>query len=207
MLGRDEVQAPTSGVRRTKLAMRSSGHQSRDPSGQLLKTSFKRKTSSYREQTDYKVGHRRTCDRQRRSPAVLLCSKGGARGHYILLDDREDELEERKLDGKGLWTQALLARDELDGWSASVCSRGTRWKLRSRNRASLTCPHVSNFKSVYRSSAYVMPAETVFRAGNQCEEPAPILTQTQATSVRNKINGTSPHDANNSQYMAHHTET
>ena len=30
---------------------------------------------------------------------------------------REGVLYERKLDEEGLWTQTLLARDELDGWS------------------------------------------------------------------------------------------
>ena len=49
--------------------------------------------------------------------AFPLCSKGGARGHYILLDVRESVLDERKDDVVGLWTQTLLARDELDGWS------------------------------------------------------------------------------------------
>ena len=189
MLGRDEVQAPTSGVRRTKLATRDTGYQSRCRTGQIIKDIFWGKTLSYREQTDYTLGHRRSCDRQRRSSAVPLCSKGGARGHYILLDDREDELEERKLDVVGLWTQTLLARDELDGWS------GLRPYVADVPAGSF----VSNLRTAYRTSAYVKLAETVFRAGNQCEETPPILTQTQATSVRNKINGTSPHDANNSQ--------
>ena len=40
----------------------------------------------------------------------------GARGLFILLDDREDVLDERKQE-VGLWTQTLLARDVLDGWS------------------------------------------------------------------------------------------
>ena len=40
MLGRDEVQAPTSGVRRTKLAMRSSGHQGRCPTGKIIEDIF-----------------------------------------------------------------------------------------------------------------------------------------------------------------------
>ena len=40
MLGRDEVQAPTSGVPRTKLAMRSTGHQGRCPTRQIIKDIF-----------------------------------------------------------------------------------------------------------------------------------------------------------------------
>ena len=41
----------------------------------------------------------------------------GTRGLFILLDDREDVLDERKHEEVGLWTQTLLARDVLDGWS------------------------------------------------------------------------------------------
>ena len=46
-----------------------------------------------------------------------LCPTMGARGLFILLDDREDVLEERNHEEVGLWTQTLLARDVLDGWS------------------------------------------------------------------------------------------
>ena len=46
-----------------------------------------------------------------------LCPAMGARGLFILLDDREDVPEERKHKEVGLWTQTLLARDVLDGWS------------------------------------------------------------------------------------------
>ena len=87
--------------------VRSRGQLSKDKKGKL----------SYREQTDYTLAHGRTCGRQRRCPAVSLCFKGGAKGHYILQGVREGVLEERKLDVEGLWTQTLLARDELDGWS------------------------------------------------------------------------------------------
>ena len=41
----------------------------------------------------------------------------GARGLFILQGVREGVLEERKHEEVGLWTQTLLARDELDGWS------------------------------------------------------------------------------------------
>ena len=45
-----------------------------------------------------------------------LCSRG-ARGLYVLQGVREGVLDERKLDVVVLWTQTLLARDELHGWS------------------------------------------------------------------------------------------
>ena len=38
-------------------------------------------------------------------------------GLFILQGVREGVLGERKLEEVGLWTQTLLARDELDGWS------------------------------------------------------------------------------------------
>ena len=41
----------------------------------------------------------------------------GARGVYISPGVREGVLDESKDDEVGLWTQTLLARDELDGWS------------------------------------------------------------------------------------------
>ena len=40
----------------------------------------------------------------------------GAKGLIILLEVTEDVLEGRNHEGLGLWTQTLLARDELDGW-------------------------------------------------------------------------------------------
>ena len=40
----------------------------------------------------------------------------GATGVYVLPGVREEVNEERKHDVVGLWTQTLLARDELDGW-------------------------------------------------------------------------------------------
>ena len=46
-----------------------------------------------------------------------LCSTKGARGLYILQRVREGVLDERKDDEIGHWTQTLLARDVLDGWS------------------------------------------------------------------------------------------
>ena len=46
-------RSPTSGVRHTKLATWSSGHQSRCPTGQILKDIFWEKKLRYREQTDY----------------------------------------------------------------------------------------------------------------------------------------------------------
>ena len=50
-------------------------------------------------------------------PPSPLCSTRGARGLYAVQGVREDVLHERKDDVVGLWTQTLLARDELDGWS------------------------------------------------------------------------------------------
>ena len=41
----------------------------------------------------------------------------GARGLSILLDDREDVLDESKHEEVVLWTQTRLARAELNGWS------------------------------------------------------------------------------------------
>ena len=41
----------------------------------------------------------------------------GARGVYVLPGVREEVHEERKHDVVGLWTQTLLARVELNGWS------------------------------------------------------------------------------------------
>ena len=46
-----------------------------------------------------------------------LCPTLGARGLFILLEVSEDVLEERIHEDKELWTQTLLARDVLDGWS------------------------------------------------------------------------------------------
>ena len=46
-----------------------------------------------------------------------LCPATGTRGLFILQGVREGVLEERKLEEVGLWTQILLARDELNGWS------------------------------------------------------------------------------------------
>ena len=117
MLSRDEVQPATSGVRRTKLGVRSSGHQSRDPSGQLLKTSFRRQCYTQGKLKDY---NRLSDGAEPVRTTVLpspLCPTGGARCHYVLQGVREGVLDERKLDVEGLWTQTLLARDELDGWS------------------------------------------------------------------------------------------
>ena len=47
-------------------------------------------------------------------PPSPLCPAMGARGLFILQGVREVVLGERK-DEVGLWTQTLLARDELDG--------------------------------------------------------------------------------------------
>ena len=41
----------------------------------------------------------------------------GARGLCMLQGIREGVLQERILEEVELWTQTLLARDELDGWS------------------------------------------------------------------------------------------
>ena len=46
-----------------------------------------------------------------------LCPAMGTRGLFILQGVRGGVLEERKLVEVGLWTQTLLARDVLDGWS------------------------------------------------------------------------------------------
>ena len=46
-----------------------------------------------------------------------LCAAMGARGLCILQGIREGVLEERILEEVEFWTQTLLARDELDGWS------------------------------------------------------------------------------------------
>ena len=51
------------------------------------------------------------------SPPFPLCPAMGARGLFMLQGDREDVLEERIHEDVGLWTQTLLARDVLDGWS------------------------------------------------------------------------------------------
>ena len=46
-----------------------------------------------------------------------LCPTMGARGVYVLPGVREEVHEKRKHDVVGLWTQTLLARAELHGWS------------------------------------------------------------------------------------------
>ena len=97
--------------------MRSSGHQSRDPSGQLLKTSFRGQCYTQGKLKDY---NRLSDGAEPVRTTVLpspLCPTRGARGHYVLQGVREGVLYERKLVVEGLWTQTLLARDVLDGWS------------------------------------------------------------------------------------------
>ena len=52
----------------------------------------------------------------------------GTRGLLILLDGREDALEEGIDEEIELLTQTLLARDELDGWPGLRPKRGgKRW--------------------------------------------------------------------------------
>ena len=51
----------------------------------------------------------------------------GARGVYVLPGVREEVHEERKHGVVGLWTQTLLARVELNGWSGLRPYAG-RWQ-------------------------------------------------------------------------------
>ena len=56
------------------------------------------------------------CGETSTSPCPL-CSTMGARGVSVLQGVREGVLEASIDEEVGLWTQTLLARDELDGWS------------------------------------------------------------------------------------------
>ena len=47
----------------------------------------------------------------------LLSRRNGSQGSSIIQGIREGVLEERILEEVELWTQTLLARDELNGWS------------------------------------------------------------------------------------------
>ena len=100
-----------------KLAVRRSGHQSRDPSGQLLKTSFRGQCYTQGKLKDY---NRLSDGAEPVRTTVLpspLCPTRVARGHDVLQGVREGVLDERKPGVEGLWTQTCLARDVLDGWS------------------------------------------------------------------------------------------
>ena len=81
--------------------------------GKLLKTSFREgKTVTYR---DTHSSRKELCFGST-APPVPLCSTRGARGHFVVQVVHEGVLEEEVEEEVGLWTQDLLARDELDGW-------------------------------------------------------------------------------------------
>ena len=108
----------TEGARRTSqpgaVTSRPGGALSRKAKGQHL---------MYRPLVESQTGNTVT------SPS-LLCPAMGARGLCILQGIREGVLEERILEEVELWTQTLLARDELDGWSCLRPSRRARTQLK-----------------------------------------------------------------------------
>ena len=90
ILGRHELQTPTSGVRCTKLTMRCTGHQGRCPNGQFLKDIFygeKQKVTGSILTTHWVTEGLVTASGA--VPPSPLCSTRGARSLYVVLDVRE----------------------------------------------------------------------------------------------------------------------